>query len=247
MSTNVYAWPPVGIVGWELTVSDPVSASTTFPQGAVRTSSFAVRRRMATAVVPGAGISAADAGYMETLKDYLRGGQHLIRLDCYPGILHSARQTYSNTIGTWLSGSTEGLWDSGGTEGYWASGALYGTAGTSGGFPEITVSGCPANKVVCNPHELVSILAVDGSRQSARAVKVATSDGSGVAVIRLMSALTGSGPVAIGDTESIVFRVLGDLPRAVQPTSAEWSYTWNLREVFESEFDGGWVEVNPWA
>jgi hypothetical protein len=246
MATNVYAWPPVGLTGWELTVLDPVSESRTLLQGQPVTSGYRARRRAATAVVPMLGPDGANSGYVEMLKRYL-SGVHLVRVECQSAIWFNARSRLPNAIGRWLSGSTEGLWLSGSTEGYWSSGSAYGTAGTVDGWPAVTVTGLPPSQIVVRPHELVRLLAPDEDAQSARAVRVTRSDAAGEAVIRLETALTGAGPISIGDAESVVFKPLG-YPRAVQDLQGGGAYTWNFEEAFEDDpVYGTWAEVNPWA
>lgn len=242
--TNVYAWPPVGLTGWEITHQDPVSVSRGLFQGAPRTSSYLARRRLATAIVPFVGLEQANSGYVEMLKDYL-AGVHLVRVECHSAIWHVARSNLQNALGEWLTGGVGGTWLSGIVPGYWVTHAGYGTAGTVDGFPAITVTGLPASQIVVRPHELVTLLD-PGGNQSARAVRVARSDASGNAVIRLNAAMTGEGPVSIGDTESIVFRPLS-YPRAVQSVGGGGTYQWDFEEAFEAEHPGGWTEVDPWA
>lgn len=243
--TDVIKWPPVSLTGWEFTVVDPVSESRTLIGGAPRTSAYLPRRRMATAVVPMNGGDGANLGYVEMLKRRL-AGIHLVRVECRPAIWCSKQSRLRNAIGEWLTGSVEGLWLSGVTEGWWTAASYFGTAGTADGWPVVTVTGLPPNTIVVRPHELVRMLDPEGPAQSARALRVTRSDGSGTAVIRLETALTGTGPISIGDTESVVFRPL-DYPRAVQAVGGSGAYTWNFEEAFEDEYPGGWTEVDPWG
>lgn len=246
MSTNVYAWPPVGLTGWRLSVQEPVSVSESLITGAPRTSSYLPKRRVATAVVPIIGIDAAGAGYIEMLKDLLRGGRHLVRVECQSAIWHVARSRLQNAIGLWTAGGIEGLWLSGATEGYFVRTSAFGTAGTSGGWNVVTVTGLPPSQIVARPHELIRMLDPDGDHQIARALTIARSDGAGTAVIRLDRAMTGTGPISIGDAESIVFRPTS-MPDVVQDLRGQGAYTWDFVEAFEAEYAGGWVEVDPWA
>ena len=245
---NVYAWPPVGLTGWELHTSNPVSRSPTFFQGTARTSSFQRERRYATAVVTGIGSDKNGAGYVENLKRLILGGRHLVRVPSMSPIWALARgnDDFTNAVLEWTDGGTDMLWTSGGTDMVWTSGdyAIQGTATTDDGWPAVALTGLPANKVVARPSEYITV--TDSSAtEASRVLTAATSDGSGNATVRLFDAFTIDGLVSIGGCESIVFEAL-DMPRAVQPVGAKWSYTWNFREVFEDEYDS-WTELDPWA
>jgi hypothetical protein len=115
-----------------------------------------------------------------------------------------------------------------------------GTAGTAAGWPILTVTGLPASTRVARPGMFVSI-----GGDVAMIVADASSDGAGVAVLRLLTALSGSGAAVINARDSGVFEALS-LPRAAQPVSGDWTWAWSFREVFENETDG-FVEVDPWS
>lgn len=247
--TNVYAWPPVGLTGWELHVQTPISRSVGLIDGRPRTSSAQRKRRLATAVVPGINLDKAGAGYIEVLKELLAGGEHLVRVDALAPIWHLARggQNLISRYVEWTTGGVELLWTSGGVDTYWSDNlATYGTPTTDGGWPAITVTGLPADVIVARPGELLTVKAdPDTAAESARVLTVARSDSSGTATIRIMTAVTATGLVSIGETESIVFEAM-DMPRAVQPVGVDWAYTWDFREVFSDEY-ASWTELDPWG
>lgn len=248
--TNVYTWPPVGLTGWEITTLRPVSRSVGLLDGRPRTSSALRERRLATAVVQGIGPDEAGAGYVEVLKRLLQGGQHLVKVECRPAIWHLrwGNGELISRLLEWTSGGVELLWTSGGDDLLWSDNLpAHGVPGTDGGWPSITVSGLPPSQIVARPGELIRVQAdLDAQPEFARVLTVARSNGSGVAVIRLMTAIAAGGLVSIGETEAIVFEAL-DMPRAVQPVGANWAYTWNFREVFQDEYPTTWVELNPWG
>lgn len=249
MTVDVYAWPPVSEVAFRISRVDPISTSTSLIDGQPRESRFGRSRRVATQVVDGIGIDAASAGYIETLKYYLRkDGVNLIRMETYGSIWHHARAQLNPSLAQsqllWTTDGTELTWTTGGVDLNWSATNIFGTPTTSGGWPAITVSGLPPSQIVARPDEVISVISGE-TKETTRTTTVARSNGSGVATIRLREAFTIDGPVIIGDTESIVFRPLA-LPEAIQPQSGGWQYEWELVEAFEDEYSGGFVEKNPW-
>lgn len=243
--TNVYAWPPVGLIGWENHLHQPVSRSVALLQDQQRTSSALRARRMLTAQVNGLSDDATASGYMENLKELLQGGRHLVRLEVESPIWFLRRVRSDAPLGVWRTGGTDGLWRTGGVDGFWSASDLHGVAGTSGGWPVLTVTGLPPATLVIRPGELVHLY--DGATvQTARAMRATVSDGDGAAVIRLMSALTGEGAVSLGGVESLVVQA-ESLPRSVQTLTGFGAYSWSFTQVFADEFPDGWVELNPWA
>jgi hypothetical protein len=249
MTTNVYRWPPVGLTGWEITTVEPISRSTGLIDGRPRTSSAQRARKYLTAVVPGINYDSAGAGYIEVLKELLDGGRHLVRIEAASSLWHLA-SAGQNLVSHYLQWSTNGvplMWTTEGTQLLWSSNLdAQGTPGTDNGWPSITVTGLPPNRIVARPGDLLTVRASPtATAERSRVLTVARSNGSGVAVIRLMTAVTASGLVSIGETESLVVEAL-DMPRAVQPANSEWTYTWSFRQVFQDEYVGPWVELNPW-
>lgn len=246
--TDVIAWPPVSLTGWEITRSEPVSRSVGLIQGGRRTSAALKPRRLATAVVLGRGQDQAGAGYVEMLKAQLAGGVHLVRVECSSAVWQLARaEALLHQAGVdWTASGVTLNWTSGGVDLIWGAGqhALTGAPATDGDWDAIAVSGLPPSRIVARPSERISV--TDGaSTETATVLTVARSDASGDATIRLDSAIALAGAVRIGETASIVFEAL-EMPRAVQAARGRWAYTWEFREVFEAESPGGWTEVDPW-
>ena len=247
--TSVFAWPPVRLLAWELSVEAPISVSRSRLTGARYVSGRGRKRRVATAEPTGRGAYQSGSGYVEMLKDLLAGGEHLVRMRCPSSIWMGA------ALGRNLRNCYVEVRDDG-TPVYLSDGVtpvkipLVGQPGTAtldGIWPAIHVTGLPPHTVVARPHELVRVLDPDGNDQMSRVLTVAISDGEGEATIRLQNAvIADEAPVSIGGTEEIVFEAV-ELPRAVQPATGGWSYLWSFREVFPDEYPDGWVEADPWS
>ncbi|WP_406870449.1 hypothetical protein ABEB22_12550 [Thioclava sp. 'Guangxiensis'] len=246
--TLVYAWPPVGVVASEWTIDAPVNVSRSLITGARRVSATQRRRRMVSLEVSSLARGANGAGYMEMLKRFIDGGVNLIRLESRPvnwwadaQIEASGRQSREVQ---WRSGSEDVSWDQDGSDVIWIDGTLLsGTAGSDGTFPTLTVSGLTPNRRAARPGEFVTLKS-GGTVQTGQVVTEAFANAQGVAVLRIFEALTGSGIVNIGVSESAVFEAT-TIPRAVQPLNVDWSYSWQFAQVFEDEVDG-FEEVDPW-
>lgn len=246
---NVYAWPPVGLTGWELHESVPISRSQSLFSGAPVTSSFQRPRRLATAIVPGIGKDQNGAGYVDVLKQLLEGGRHFVRVDCIPALWALAARDLDlrRKALRLMQGGTELMFSDGGNTLKLVSSdfALTATPTTNGGWPAIDVTGLPPNMTVARPSQRIRITASNGDTELVTVLAAAQSDGSGAATIRLLSATTLTGSASIGERESIVFEAMG-LPRAVQPAAGTFEFTWNFREVFEDEDAEAWAELDPW-
>lgn len=250
MSINVIAWPPVGVVGTEWTEEAPVERSRSLLTGADYVSTRGRIRRLAALDVSALSRGRSGAGYMEMLKRHLAGGIHAVRLYSYPVNWHldALDDTWRQSEPIdWTSGGAALSWTSGGSALSWYSGTvLTGTTGTDGdGWPIVTVSGLPVNKLVARPGEFVTAFD-DRTEHRAQVTAEARSDGSGQAVIRLFDALPAltDARVNIGTSDTGVFRAV-QLPRAAQPLAANWTYSWQFREIFADEV-GGFEEVDPW-
>lgn len=247
--TNVYKWPPVSEVAFEITKVDPVSSSTSLIDGQPIYSRFGRSRRYAKTQISGIGLDAAGAGYMEMLKEYLDGGVNLVRIDVYSAIWHLVRAQNNPNLAqeplSWVAGEDNLYWTNGVNDILWFSnpGILSTNITDSAGYPAIKVEGLPANVIVARPHENVSVYSDATTKETRKVVTVARSNSSGVAIIRVTSAFTVEGPVKIGDTESIVFRAYNGLPRSTQPQSGDWYYDWEFVEAFEDEYSDGFTEV----
>lgn len=257
MPVPVYAWPPVPAIGTEWSVVAPISESVSLITGKRFTSAAQPSRRVAQMVVGALGRGPIydgrmGAGYVEVLKRLLAGGANLVRLNSYP-INWFLDQEKDAAVRqsldlTWRDGSVPLDWTMPSTELLWYDGTiLTGTLTTSLGFPSVTVTGLPPSRLVARPGEYVTAFqneddAVGSTRQ---VMAPAYSNAGGSATIRLMSALAYGGRVNIGTSESAVFRVVGELPRAVSSMLSDWSYAWQFEEVFSAEV-GGFTEVTNW-
>lgn len=217
---NVYAWPPVGVTGHEWTEEAPVNTSRSLLTGARFVSAAQRKRRLVTMNVSSLARGRSGAGYVEVLKRLLAGGENLVRLHSYPINSWGDAVLYTGTLGA--------------------------TAGTSGGFEILTVTGLPPETLVARPGTFLTYYSPPEELvgETVMVMTEAMSDESGIAVIRLMSGLAGSGRVEIGTRDTGVFEAV-DMPRAVQPVAGDWSYQCSFREVFADEV-GALTEVDPW-
>lgn len=249
--TDVIAWPPFELTGWELDEEYPQSRSVGLLQGRPRTSSALRSRRVATALTAGIGKDSSGAGYVRMLKRTWGGNPRLVRIECYSTLWFRAARglDLTNALLEWTDDAADLLWTAGGSDLLWGDGvyALEGQSVEDGDWHSLQVTGLPPNRIVARPSNLIS-LASSGGVQQAYVVTVARSDGQGSAVIRTdkNSAFEGVGLVSIGHREVGVFEAL-QMPRAVQPVRGVFGYQWDFREVFEDEYSDGWTEVNPWG
>jgi len=254
--TNVYAWPPVGAVGTEWTTVQPISVSRSMITGARYVSQFQRERRMARIDVSSlgkgpTGIGRMGAGYMEVLKRLLAGGVHLVRLYSYPinWYLDAAaeRATRQGYPVDWDTGTDPALlW---GGPLYWFNGSiLNGMAATVDGWNIVSVTGLPASTLVARPGEFLTVFESlsDEVGTTVQIVAPAYSNASGMADIRVMSAIPYNGRVNIGGSDTAVFEAI-TMPRAVQGIASDWTYSWEFKEVFSDEVPGGFTEINPWS
>lgn len=252
MARNVYKWPPVGVTGWEWSEIAPVAVSRSIITGADFTSAAQPRRKVASLNVSALANGRSGAGYVENLKVLLDGGINLVRLNSTPvnwwldaQRLQALRQSQPLA---WEVEENPLAWTTGGQPLRWFSGTLLtGTATTVGAAPAVSVTGLPPLTLIARPAEYVTLFAnpADTVGTTARVLTEARSNDAGVAVIRLMSALSGTGRINLGTSESAVFRP-DALPRAVQGLSGDWGYSWTFRQVFADEV-GGFTEVDPWT
>lgn len=253
MTIKVYAWPPVPVTGSEWTEIAPVQVSRSLITGAERISAVQRKRRLVTLQVAALGKPGnMGAGYVEMLKRLLEG-IHAVRLRSYPinwhlDWLREQREREPLPL-TWTAEGLDLGWTMPPETLLWfAAATLTGVIGTSGGWPAITVSGLPASRLVARPGEFITVRENSAATDSATAQVLAPaySNASGVAVVRLFSALPYGGLVEMASSDTAVFRPVGEYPRAVQPVGAQWGYDWSFREVFEDEV-GGFEEVDPWS
>ena len=254
--TNVYAFPPVSVTGWQWDVEDPVATSRSLLDGGRYVTSAGPRRIVAEARISALGGSASGAGYMHALKRLLNGGQHLVRLYSWPinywlDDLHLAALRRGEIL-TWTDSGTTITWTDSGTTILWLDGAyITGTTGTDGdGFATIALSGLPANSTCVRPGDFLTIYA-DGSDATGETIMVqteGTTNASGEVTVRLIEAPSTSYSavrVSVGTSETAAFEVTQAQP-FVQSYSGDWSAVWSFRQVFSDEVPGGFTEVDPW-
>lgn len=258
---NVYAWPPVGVIGHEWTEEAPIQRSRSILTGKDYISAHSRKRKRVTLVVSSLALGQTGAGYMEVLKYYLDGGANAVRLFSLP---INWWQDGFNIDPAWVVSALG--WQIPPQELNWANLAfnlysiplswqelplLSGTLGTTTGlsgqeFPIVTVTGLQPNLLIVRPGDIVRGYSSDGtSTSSARVAKPCFSDASGVAVIFLLEPLLHADKISLRDSETAVFRP-ESIPRAVQPLDSDWTYSWDFREVFADEV-GGFNEVDPWS
>ena len=243
---NVYAWPPVAHVAAEWTMVAPVGASRSLITGGRFVSAAQRRRRVARLDVSALSLDRSGAGYVEVLKRLLDGGVHLVRLWSTPINWHlddDAERDRRSRPMSWVLPPTGIDWESeiGPFEWWTGPGIPEGEAITDAGFPAIRVTGLEPERLIIRPGEMVTMI----GGGTAMALRATWSDADGEAVIRLVTALTGTGAVVIGSRETGVFEA-DAMPRAMQPMGQNWMIGWSFTEVFEDEGRGPFVEVNPW-
>lgn len=245
--TNVYAWPPVGLTGWELTQSDPVSKSTGFFDDREYVSSRGRSRRLARAIVTGLGARGNAGGYVENLKRLLAGGEHLVRIEALSSVWFRRGNSpeFMSRLLTWQAAGAELLWTAGGVDLDWGGGAyrMIGSPTTDGGWPALAVTGLPPNRLVARPGQHI-VLRTSGAVERGAVLTEARSDAAGAATIRTFETFTLSGRVSIGEPESIMFKAL-DLPRSLQQMDSDYVYEWSFQEVFADEYSS-LTELDPW-
>lgn len=242
----VYAFPPVGVIAGYWTQEQPTSRSRSLLTGREFVSSAQRKRIVAGLTVHGR--RQYGGGYLEALWRLLDGGEHLVRLTAcrIPWGRTVDNVSRAGSYFSWTLPSAPIGWVSDGDPFYWFSGAmLTGTIDTSGHFATITVTGLPANAVVALPGEFLTIHLEGGDEQHMIANEV-RSDGSGVAVVNLVSVPTASGRVSFGTYETGVFRLQSDWPRAQRMAGVTDAYSLDFRQVFEDE-EAVFQDVNPWT
>lgn len=245
---NVYAWPPVGVLARNWTMELPTSRSRSLITGREYVSAAQRRRKLATIDVHGR--RHYGSGYMEALWRLMDGGVHLVRIwscriprgriDVSPGQRTEREVDWEippQPLG-WISPPADMVW--------FAPIELPSTYALVGGVPTLTVTGLPPNALVAIPGEFLTIHNPGGITETIMIANPARSNGSGIAVIRLVSVPSITGPVSIGTREAGVFRLTSAWPRPKRGAGDTETYELEFREVFEDETDG-FLEVNPWT
>ena len=248
MPIPVYGWPPVGVVGSEWTHVAPIEESLSGVTGARYASASEPERRAVRLRVSALSLGRSGAGYIEALKRLMNGGANLVRLNSYPINWHldALSEADGRTMDRllWTSDGDDLEWTSGADDLIWFSGALLtGTLTTSGGFPAVSVTGLPPSRLVARPGEFLTVFGTPDV--TVQIIAPAYSDGSGNAVVRVLTSPGIAGAVSLGGSDTGVFRAIGELPRSTQPVGQNWFYDWEFIEVFSDEV-GGFTEFPGW-
>lgn len=220
MPINVYAWPPVTVVGrtpW--TVEQPVNVLRSAMTGKEQVQSSQRERRVTSVDVQALSAdSLIGGGYMHMLRRLLQGGTHAVRLSSWSPNWHLD-----------LPGPHE-----------WLSQALSASAVTSGGMSAWRVVGLPPGFPLTRPGDTFTVGGVPY-----QAVNAAQANASGVADIRVIDVVAGAGSLLLDQVETAAFKV-AQAPEPRQGLGQNWVYSWSFREVFADEV-GGFNEVDPWS
>lgn len=262
MPIQVFPWPPVGAVGSEWTWIAPVARLRSGQTGRDQMQASQRRRRVATLVVSALAAGRMGAGYCEMLKQLLDGGIHAVRLQSSPinwWLDEFRRQggDMNSALLNWRAGGGPDplAWQAGSGPNpltiYTGAVVQAGAPNPVGaGFSHLTVTGLPPRQRVGAPGDFIRIydLADTAHFEVARLMREAVTNGAGSVTLKLDRVPTISGGrVNMAGQDEAVFRVDGALPRATQPVSGDWSYTWNFREVFADEVDGFVERLNVWT
>lgn len=254
MPIIVYPWPPVAAVASEWTIDQPVSQIRSALTGRDVMQASRPPRRLATVEVSAlGGAGRQGAGYCEMLRQLLSGGIHGVRIRSYAINWHldeidrSADALNPSPL-EWVTPPDPISW--GGLSWVTGGAVIGGTPGTSGPWGTLQVTGLPPNMVVGRVGDFIRVYeATDASVfETARLMRLATTNGSGAVTLKLDRALTISGGrVMMAGQDEAVFRPDGAMPRSVQPVGGNWSYTWRFREVFPDEVGGFDERAGTWT
>tara|TARA_R110000851_G_scaffold110994_2_gene233922 strand:- start:989 stop:1696 length:708 start_codon:yes stop_codon:yes gene_type:complete len=233
---NVYKFPPVGIAAYENTIDNPMSISTGIG-GAVRGSQTRVNRTLYLAQVHGPG---DGVGYVEALKQLLKGQLPLVQVDTLPAVWWGrtgSRGVLEENPVSWTAGGTAATWTAGGTAATWYQATpIESTAGVDV-FNYIDVTGIPSG-VTVHVGE-----AIQGGGDIAYVLRTVTSAG-GTTRLWLTAAIP-NGHISIGKNITRVFRIT-EPPRAMQGTGG-FAYDFAMKEAFATDFVGGFTVLDPWT
>lgn len=263
---DVYAWPPVGVVGHEWTEEAPIQRSRSLITGKDYLSAYARKRRIVTLNVSALAKSRSGAGYSEMLKRLLDGGLNAVRLNSYPVnwwldamALDPFRR--SDGILEWEQESTAALnWIAANEIIYaadqpitWYEGDyLTGAVDSSGDYYRVSCGtfNLPEGTLIARPGDFLTVYeeTTEGVvPHTAQVLREALVDGNGNAYIFVLDALplVRNVRVSVGSSATGVFRPV-EMPRSMQGLSDDWQYKWSFKEVFADEV-GGFTEIDPWT
>ncbi|GGX63316.1 hypothetical protein GCM10007385_35560 [Tateyamaria omphalii] len=240
---DVIAWPPLGITAYEHTLTRPVQRETGL-DGEPYLSQSLKTRRTYTARTSGIGPDRFGAGYVEILKHLLDGKLALVSVPTLPrvwmGAVRAMPDRGADQI-TWVTPPEPVTWQDGSAVGWINRDHIIAVAGADqSGFNYIDCTGLPVSQTVAAPGEAVSI-----AGDTAYVLRPAKSNEDGEARVYLTGPLT-SGNVRIGVIEVRTFEI-PDFPRAQQPVNGDFFYEFQMREVFDDDFDTPLQVINPWS
>jgi len=247
---KIITFPPVRYTASRWGEVGDVQSGRGFFNGTRFASAFGPVRVSASVTVSALANARSGAGYMEMLKRQMRHGVDYLRLNSPPinwHLDHTRNSDLRTTPLAWADGGAPLGWVDGVNPLSWFDGAVYlGTPGTDAkGFDIVTITGLPANRLVVRPADVLRSHPAGAASVTARAITEAYSNGSGVAVVRVESALP-NGVISLGDFESRVFVLDGGFPSSDQPVQGNWFYPLNLIEVLPTEYAGA-TEIDPWT
>lgn len=235
MSVEVLKWPPLKAAAYENTLSDPVSISRS-SSGTPRGSQTEPNRRQVTFVAHGV---ENGMGYVETLKELLKGKLNLVQMTIEPAIwrMYWRDDPVKRASLSWTHGGAPLFWTHNGTPLEWYDPKIPAVAGDDG-TPFVNCSGIAAQTTI-----RVGEVVVGGGVRAlvTREARVAP---DGTTRLYLTEAIP-TGEVTIGALETRVF-FIEDLPRSAQEFGG-FTYQFNAVEVFANEYQGGFTVRNPWS
>ncbi len=235
---TIYRFPPVGISAYESSIDDPMNASRGI-NGGPRYSQTRANRSIYVAEVSGIGPDGNGAGYVEALKRLLAGRPPLVQVDTLPatwwGRTRDRPALQSGDLLSWTTGGAPLTWTTGGEPLTWYTSPLFTATPGKDDFDYIDVTGLPDGTEVF-PGDAVQV-----GGDVSYAMRSETI--GGVRRIYLTSALP-AGNVDIGATVTRNFS-LNERPRSMQ-TQGAFSYTFEMTEVFASDFSDGLTVLDPW-
>jgi hypothetical protein len=249
--TDIYAFPPAGIVSWRLAEDRRVLRSRYALSGARAVSGLGSPRRMVDLTVSALSRDRAGAGYLAQLWRYIDGGVGLVRLTLPPQNWHLDWMRLQAQAGNaplfWTTGGGDLDWTTGaGALQWFVNTVRLATVTTLAGYPfALQVTGLPPGIIVARPGDILRIYDPDDGADLgvAMVLDLTRANASGVAVVPVDADLP-AGVAAFGDERSAVFEVTAYTPGA-QGLGQNWTLALSLTEVLTSEIDTP-VEVNPW-
>lgn len=246
MSVTVWQFPPVSYPAYMSSWDDPRSTSFGL-SGTPHASQSKHDRRIMNIMAHGIGPDRMGGGYIEALKRLQLGKLPLVRALILPAHWFGATCGLQDQRGSyeleWKDEDTEMLWLSGDDDLIWTTGREITVTSVyeRNGFWAVEAAGFPANTIIAAPSERV--LADTGA--VAYTLQPAKSDATGAARLIVDADMTGASTLKVGAPESAAFHI-NKWPTSQQAANTAHTYDFSMTEVFVDEFEGGFVEVDPW-